>query len=246
MRTSALFFLCLVFIVNEGCKKKEDNPVLETGAMTDIDNNAYSTIKIGNQWWMAEDLKVTHYRNGVSIKSINVQTQSQSDSLDWVTDLNGAFCKTFNNGNVEIGKFYNWYAVSNSNQLAPAGWHIPSDEEWKAMERSLGMNTGEIENSGWRGNHEGEKLKTMGPDGWTTYDGVWGNNESGFNAFAKGCRLFNARPADPGYFVTGFWWTSTAQSPTESWYRNLDYKKTNVFRSHCLKNFGFSVRCVKD
>lgn len=143
--------------------------------------------------------------------------------------------------------FYNnWFAVSDSENIAPTGWHIPTDDEWKELERFIGMSDGTEDVSGWRGTNEADKLKAAAPEGWTQFENVWGTNTAGFTALAGSCRLNNGKWGEPGLFATGFWWTASDYSTTEAWYRYLDYKKSNVFRSSCLKNYGYSIRCVKD
>jgi uncharacterized protein (TIGR02145 family) len=223
--------------------KDDDNDkekLQETGTVTDIDNNTYRTVKIGNSWWMAEDLQVKHYRNGMSV------TLSDDDSTGWVNDSIGLCCTAEDDIQNKIGIFYNWNAVHNTNGLAPAGWHIPSDDEWKELEQSLGMNAAEASASGWRGSDEGDQLKVAGPSGWTTYGSVWGTNKSGFSAEAKGCRMFYAGWAQPKIGAAGFWWTASEYSGDAAYYRYLDKKNSNIYRSSGEKTYGFAVRCVKD
>jgi len=100
-----------------------------SGTVTDIDGNVYQTIKIGDQWWMAENLKVTHYRNSDPIPHV-------TDGGTWSYLFTGAYCEYDNNpANVAIyGRLYNWYAVGDSRNIAPEGWHVPSDDEWKQLE----------------------------------------------------------------------------------------------------------------
>lgn len=228
----------LLIIFTNSCKEEiETLPAFETGQVTDIDNNIYKTVKIGKQWWMAENLKVKKYRNG------NAIPQAQSDIV-W-KDIAAAYCIYYNNANAP-GLLYNWYAINDTNNIAPEGWHIPSDEEWKELEMYLGMSPNDADKSCWRGTHEGEKLKIEGTQGWTRFGNVWPTNVSGFTALAGGCRLFNGIWADPGLFSTGFWWSSTEHQGAEAWYRYLDYKNPDVFRSHVSKAYGFNVRCVKD
>jgi hypothetical protein len=101
---------------------------IEYGTLTDIDGNKYKTVKIGNQWWMAENLSVSHYRDGTSIPKVTEETQ-------WANLTTGAWCYYNNDSDLGIiyGKLYNWYAVNDSRGLAPAGWHIPSDAEWTIL-----------------------------------------------------------------------------------------------------------------
>lgn len=244
---SHIFFTAVVFLLfSSGCKKDEEvTRVLETGTVTDIEGNVYKTVKIGNQWWMTENLKVKRYRDSTLIQQIT------SDSI-WSQDIAGGYSPYGNYNNTDnylvYGFLYNWYALNNSAGIAPAGWHIPTDEEWKTLERELGMSASEANNSGWRGSDEGDQMKIEAPQGWTQYGNVWGTNESGFTARAGSCRLFDGRTGDPGLFATGFWWSASTYTGTnsEAWYRYLDYKNSNIFRSTCSKNYGFSVRCVKD
>jgi uncharacterized protein (TIGR02145 family) len=246
-----LFFATLLCLFSQACKKKVEAPgPPETGTITDIENNVYRTVKIGSQWWMAEDLRTGHYNNG---KAIPIR---KSDTA-WAHQKTGACCYKINNGGETIGKFYNWYAGADSaNALAPAGWHIPSDEEWKALESTLGMSNEETQKLNWRGTHgEGDQMKEQPatislPDSWKPASNiytVYPSNTSGFSALADGCRMFDGSAADYGQTYTSFWWSSS-DNPihNEGWYRYLDYKSPNVFRYYGPKTYGFSIRCVKD
>lgn len=102
--------------------------------VTDIDGNIYMVIKIGDQRWMAENLKVTHYRNGDSIPKV-------VDNAAWAALASGAYCEYDNDINkvVIYGRYYNGFAITDSRNITPAGWHIPADAEWKQLEMFLGM-----------------------------------------------------------------------------------------------------------
>ncbi|CAN5506659.1 fibrobacter succinogenes major paralogous domain-containing protein [soil metagenome] len=235
-----LLFIMVSFLFAGSCKKEiESKPVVETGTMTDIDNNVYQTVKIGNQWWMAENLKVTRYRDGGAIALI------QNDTSAWRSDTNGVYCLYEQNA-AAPGYLYNGYALNNAAELAPEGWHIPNDAEWKELEMALGMESGEADKFGWRSSNVGDMLKVKGPIGWTRYGEVWGSNESGFSGLAGSCRLYNGIWGDPGLFATGFWWVKTNFADDQSFYRYLDYKSSAVFRSHVSKSYGMSIRCIKD
>lgn len=234
-----LLFSCII-LLTVSCNKKEDvvPAVPETGTMVDIDSNIYKTVKIGNQWWMAENLKVTRYRSGVFITELK-------DSGDWVSQTNGGRCE-YTDPNLEApGLLYNWFAISNENIIAPEGWHIPTDDEWKELEKTLGMTQAEADKLTWRGTDEGDKLKSNDQSDWTSFGDIFSTNESGFTALGGSCRVYNSLWGDPGLKSTGFWWTASANGDN-AWYRYLDYKNSNVFRSHADKHYGFSVRCVKD
>lgn len=237
-RLSEFLVLIIVFFLLfiTGCEK-ETPPPAETGTVTDKQGNVYKTVKIGTQTWMAENLRATKYWNAASIKQI------ETDTAAWSHDTTGAYCTGVN------GLLYNWYAIhSTKHKIVPAGWHIPSDAEWKVLEEYLGMSAEDADKLSWRGTHEGEKLKITGVDNWLQHADVWATNESGFSALAGNCRLFNGKGGDPiGSGYMGFWWTNTEDTiSNQAWYRYLDYKNANVFRFYGPKTYGFSVRCVKD
>jgi uncharacterized protein (TIGR02145 family) len=242
MKKGTCFLFIFIFsALNFGCKKSETTPSLETGTLIDIEGNVYKTIKIGEKWWMAENLKAKKFRNGNDIPEI-----SGSQMEDWKNATGAAYCQ-YNENPDAPGLLYNWLAATDSNNIAPQGWHLPTDEEWKELEMQLGMTREAADKSSWRGTHEGDKLKISGADYWAAYGSVWATNESGFSAMAGGCRVFDGTWSSPGgLFYMGFWWTSTPQQGKDAWYRYLDYKNPNVFRSHASKLYGFSIRCVKD
>lgn len=236
-----LFLLMGLFLIfANSCKKESEvKTALETGAMIDIEGNIYTTVKIGNRWWMAEDLKATKYKDSTSITLVKENTI-------WKNDTTGAYCIYNNESEKGNGLLYNWYVVNNSHKIAPEGWHVSTDEEWKEMERYLGMSPADAEKVNWRGSREGEKLKKEGKDFWQSFSNVWATNESGFSALAGGCRMFYGDWSNPsGKKSMGFWWSANEHGD-DAWYRHLDYKNADIFRYYGPKNYGFSIRCVKD
>jgi uncharacterized protein (TIGR02145 family) len=226
-----------------GCETADEPvPVIETGTVSDVEGNVYQTVKIGDQWWMAENLKVKKYRNGNIIPVIT------TSNPDWSNATAGAYCYYESNpDNIDsYGLLYNWLTLNDTNKLAPEGWHIPTDEEWKTLEQHVGMSPSESDRAGWRGTNEGDKIKIKEHLGWSAYGNEWPTNESGFTALAGSCRLPSGVFGQPGLKSTGFWWSLSEIQGTDAWYRYLDYKNSNVFRSHDSKSYGFSVRCVKD
>lgn len=114
----------------------------------------YNTVTIGTQVWMKENLKVSHYTNGDPIPEVK-------DSLAWLIQTKGAWCNNENkpaNG-IVYGKLYNWHAANDLRGIAPKGWHVPSDAEWKTLEMYVGMlaSTTNLEN--YRGTKEANALK---------------------------------------------------------------------------------------
>ncbi len=207
-------------------------------SVTDIDGNTYNAVQIGNQIWMAENLKTTTYNNGTSIELV-------SNPDTWSNLTTGAYC-WYDNDEAQYaetyGALYNWYAVETGN-LCPDGWHVPTDEEWKTLEIYLGMSQEEADMEGYRGTNEGSKLAGNSAL-WT--DGVLVNNSefgsSGFTALPGGFRNLL------GTFVggSGYWWSATEYYAGSAWFRSLRHGNSGVYRSSYNEEGGFSVRCLRD
>ena len=219
----------------------------------DIDGNSYKTVKIGNQVWMAENLKVTHYRNGDPI-------QTPKDYYEWRSSIiinSGAqYCVYQNKVNAkniiaEFGYLYNWEAVNCEWGLAPNGWHIPTDNEWQKLVDYLGGN--EI---------AGGKLKekeTFGSDGLWHTPNTGATNESGFSARPAGYRKgghasenwagkYEKIPSKYYYgaFTECHFWTSTKYIDGVAISRRLRNNTSAVTRHKWYISEGYSVRCIKD
>jgi uncharacterized protein (TIGR02145 family) len=211
------------------------------------DGNNYTTVSIGTQCWMAENLA---YLPEVSPPSV----YSDADPYYYVYGYSGtevAAAKATANYTT-YGVLYNWSAAMNGSAsssdnpsgvrgVCPVGWHLPSDAEWKQLEIFLGLSPANAEIANWRGTHA-PQLKTIG--GWYSNNGT---NTSGFSALPGGCR----HTTDPfnGYIGTdGYWWSSTEDLITSSiWFRDIYYNYPGVFRgAYPNKDYGFSVRCIKD
>lgn len=185
--------------------------------VTDYDGNVYRTVKIGTQIWMAENLKTTKYSDGESIPLV-------TDILSWHNLSTPAHSP--NGDETASGVFYNWYAV-NTGKLCPAGWHVPSDDEWTILENYLGGNI-----------IAGGKMKETGTRNWTSPNTA-ASNESGFSALPGG-------PIGSDLFgYDGFWWTSTLGNAA-AWYRGLNYSTGSISRNNIQMRAGFCVRCLKD
>ena len=205
----------------------------------DVDGNVYTTVTIGSQVWMKENLKTSKYRNGDPIPT-NLTVAA------WTATTTGAYA-IYNNdaaNNTTHGKLYNWYAVVDSRNLCPIGWHVPSDGEWKTLEISLGMSTTDADLTGGRGTAQnvGGKLKSTS-NLWNTPN-TGATNFSGFSGLPGGTRY-----SDGIYYgigLGGYWWSSAEYSSTNAWNRNLNYTNGYSARYDDLKYYGFSVRCLRD
>jgi uncharacterized protein (TIGR02145 family) len=138
---------------------------------------------------------------------------------------------------------YNWYVVDDSRNIAPEGWHVPTDEEWKALEMHLGMSQSEADEIGDRGTDEGGKLKEAGTTHWNSPN-TGATNSSGFTALPGGYRFYDGRFNNMGY--NGYWWSATANYTGSVWFRLLQNSRSFVYRNTGHKQLGLSVRLVKD
>jgi len=207
-------------------------------SVTDIDGNVYKTIRIGNQLWMAENLKVTRYNNGDSITNI-------IDPSVW-TGLNSGAYSMYDNDSSNVstyGLLYNWYAVNDSRNISPSGWHVPTDDEWKEMEMYLGMSQSDADNVSWRGTDEGGKLKEIGIEHWISPN-TGATNESGFTALPGGIRDVDGPFRYLGYYA--WYWTSYKDNEGKVWGRYLYNQAAGVVRDYYTLNSGYSVRCIKN
>ena len=230
----------------------EDN--CEYGTLTDDrDGQTYKTVKIGEQWWMAENLNYAY--TGVPFKYV-LSTDSNlvyySDSTSWCYDNDAANCAKY-------GRLYTWAAAMDSpgiipgnsangcgdgkdcnlgnvkvRGVCPEGWHLPDTTEWNALRTAVG---------GWA--TAGKMLKST--EGWNDYDGTSGNGSDAYS--------FSALPAggryDDGLFYYGgnsalFWSSSMRYNSNRAYYMILDRSNDNAYLGTCDKITGFSVRCLKD
>ena len=209
------------------------NDACPSTTVTDIDGNVYQTVIIGGQVWMAENLKVTHYRNDDLIPHI-------ISNSEWTNQTTGAYCNYDNDvDNVTTyGRLYNWYAVNDSRNIAPEGWHVPSDEEWQTLVDYLGGSS-----------VAGGKMKTTGTIEVGT--GLWcppnigATNESGFSALPGGFRDYENGNLGTRCYGATFWSPMESNSDT-AWRWRLGYSYAHVDRYYDYKRYGFSVRCVRD
>ena len=186
--------------------------------------NYGQTVTIGTQVWTSKNLNVSTYRNGDVIPQVQ-------DKQAWAKLTTGAWCYYNNDASngTKYGKLYNWYAVHDPRGLAPNGYHIPTDKEWKKLTDYLGGESG-----------AGTKMKST--SGWNNNGN--GTNSSGFSVLPGGLRdsygSFNYIGG------TGYWWSSSEINTFIAWFRILNYVNGNVDRSGSDKVDGFSVRCLRD
>jgi uncharacterized protein (TIGR02145 family) len=204
-------------------------PCPGTPTATDIDGNVYNTVKIGDQCWLKENLKTTHYANGDAIPNV-------TDNTQWINLTTGAYCNYCNNATIAetYGHLYNLYAVADTRNICPVGWKIPSvGGEWEVLTNYLGGK-----------DIAGGKLKEAGTAHWTSPN-AGATNESGFTALPGG-----SRNCGTGFFNNlnsyGFWYASYFDYVL--WERmdyNIRVAQWNMSLQQSSKKEGMSVRCIK-
>jgi uncharacterized protein (TIGR02145 family) len=193
--------------------------------LKDIDGNTYRISQIGNKKWMAENLKVTRFRNGDLIPEI------ESD-IKW-SDANKAARSIYDNSpnyGKLLGNLYNGYVILDGRNICPVGWHLPSDSEWEMLIKTLGgVNEASV------------KLKAT--KGWSNE--LNGTNSTGMNVLPSGSRN------ESGQFVgagkVGVWWSNTKDpSVLKIWTRTLTNDRKEVGRFTSNPKIGGYIRCVQD
>ena len=217
----------------------------------DFNNYAYQTVLIGSQCWFAENLRTTTYADGTVIPAGFTDGEWTSTTAG-ATAVYGEGISFCNNYSPDIdacddaqslaayGRLYNWYAVDDDRGLCPAGWHVPTDEEWMVLEMELGMSESEANSSGWRGTDEGAQLKST--SGW--FSGGNGTDDFGFSALPGGYRAHTSGGFQNAGFK-GYWWSSSP-SAYYFWSRTLSNDESGIYRLYNFPRYGFSVRCVRD
>lgn len=219
-----IFLLGTLAILWTGCEK--DPTTQGNGACSTItdsrDGETYSVVKIGDQCWMAENLRFNATGSWINPNNPSV---AYGCLYDWSTVMNGESSSSSSPSGVQ--------------GLCPSGWHLPSDIEWKTLEISLGLSSSDADLWGqYRGTHGKEMKSTTG----------WDNSESSANS--SGFNVFPSAKYLSGFFVglgeRANFWSATESSVTEAWHRRLYDNISGVDRFYSDKTEGFSCRCVKE
>lgn len=233
---SLLLFLSAVIIATVACdkdtdtdddKKPTDPNKPEVGTVADIQGRVYQTVKIGTQWWMSQNLNTTMYKNSQAVTNGN-------DASTWNSATEGLYCE-FNGDSAnapKYGRLYNYNAAVNPAGICPAGWHLPTIEEWETMINHLG---GILVAGG--------KLKAKGTEQWQAPN-TDATNTSGFNALGSGFRVSDG--TFEGLKKYSSFWTATPYDSLTVWNFTLAYSDGKVYKSNEEKPSGKCIRCVKD
>ncbi|CAD0002849.1 fibrobacter succinogenes major paralogous domain-containing protein [Flavobacterium salmonis] len=192
----------------------------------DLDGNIYHTTKIGKQTWMVENLKVTRFNNGDSIKKI-------TSNKDWKKIEQAGY--SFYNNDIafvkEYGFLYNYNCLKDIRRIAPKGWRIPTEEDLRELESFINSNS------------IGIFLKEKGNTHWLPSNAV-GNNATGFNALPGGYR------DEKGAFYmlksNGYYWTTNGSFEFYNWSDRMFQAFADVRRDSVFKRYGFSIKCIKE
>ena len=200
--------------------------------IVDIEGNSYQTVYIGTQHWMAENLKNSKYSDGTKIPHVTNKFYLYEGAWAYYNDND-----TYNE---KYGKLYNWYAVSpttNGNKnICPTGWHVPTDAEWTVVTDYLGGKS-----------VAGGKMKQVGTTSWDSPN-TEATNMSLFTGLPGGYRDRYGYQGHKGIYigVASYWWSSSEYDKSNAWYRYLTTSSGDAFSSKSDKDYGFSVRCLRD
>ncbi len=255
----------VTFILFATCKKDNESTEIDVdfkpeklevdyggGTVEDIDGNVYKTVFIGEQEWMAENLKTTRYRDGSDI-------DYPEDFTSWANNTSGAYgwYKDDESNKELFGAVYNWYAVANESQLCPPGWSVPDDGDWSALLNYLTKKyslSNHRDNTGGVGNRLKSCLQVNSPLGstcatadhprWNKHDDHYGFDDFNFSALPIGSRSgVNDYISNPGAYV--HWWSFTSDGAEKAFYRYITFDNGALFSYSSNKNNGYAVRCVR-
>ena len=224
-----LLLFTMLTLLFAHCEEEKGPFSGDSGTFKDSENGeTYNWVRIGDQIWMAENLKSTQYVNGDPIPLV-------TDNEEWTGLTTGAYCYYENDSetNAEIyGAFYNWFAVTDNRNVCPSGWHVPTPFEWATLINYLGGDS-----------VAGGKLKEAGFDYWEVPN-HGATNESGFTALPGGFRNYDGTFFGLGSY--GNWWSSSETSSVYAYSPELTHDSETITGYGMNKKLGISIRCIKD
>ena len=200
------------------------------GTVQDVEGNTYRTVKIGKQVWLAENLRSTKFQDGSKIKTAFIPNDDEKNLFKY-------------------GRLYDWHDVTDERSICPVGWRVASDDDWKELEKTIGMSEEDLNKKGWRGNNDiAITLKEAQPD--TMFRKFDQSQVNKYNFFARASGIKWKR----WYLTQGLYsefWTSSDATEKDAYNRTLAYSwwslhKGDIYRTTLSKNYMFSVRCIRN
>ena len=259
--------LWLTIIILAGCiiaglySCSDDDTEPDSDTVTDIDGNVYQTVTIGDQKWTTANLMVTRYNNGDSIIT-------GLNNSEWITTTKGAM-GIYPHSQIEgldseqkvlsaYGALYNWYATTNERGICPAGWRVPSVNDWQQLVDFLMTEYGlhnEWGNPALNGvgnalkscrqvNAPVEACNTNEHPRWHNYDNHYGTDDFGFSGLPGGYRTYEGIYDHLGRHAG--WWSTSDNNPTRAGTGYTNNGNGNLVITDYRKIEGFSIRCVRD
>ncbi|WP_202983601.1 fibrobacter succinogenes major paralogous domain-containing protein [Ferrimonas lipolytica] len=204
------------------------------GKVLDNEGNEYRTVTIGEQTWLADNLRTTKFQDGSKVSTGYIPDDDDSNLLRY-------------------GRLYDWNDVSDNRNICPAGWRVATDEDWQTLERAIGIDESELNTIGWRGKNDiAIELKAEQPNTLFKNFDQSRVNKFSFSATPAGIKLGKSYVGN-WYITQGMFtefWTSSNASEKEAFVRTLAYSwwnpnKGKIRRATLDKSYMFSVRCVK-
>jgi len=230
----------LLILITVSCKKEpkpkpiDDEPLIGIECpgfpvVYDADSNVYKTVLIGEQCWIRSNLNIGVYVPSTYSGNPHADV-AQNDTIEKYCYKNDtAFCRVF-------GGLYDWnemmrYTLQEGAQgICPEGWRIPTDQDWKTLEITLGLSPTMVDSTGFRGFYQGQKLVK--------------NGESKFDALFGGFRYMNGQFSHENFYAS--FWTSSLRSDSTAWYRGINSGNPQIHRDSFGLQRGFAVRCIKN
>jgi len=214
--------LLSIKLLISSCSLFSGNDEKASNVIKDIDGNEYPTVRIGTQVWMASNLKTTRYRDGSTIPNV-------TNATSWAGLTTGAWVNYDNNAanDAIYGKLYNWYAVADSRNICPTGWHVPTDVEWLTLSNYLGADAG---------------FTMKSTTGWLNSGS--GSNNSGFSGLPGGGTGVDGTFGDLGSYA--YFWSSTQNSASHAWSHYLSAGNRRLIKFSSDKLQATSIRCLQD
>lgn len=220
-RVILLTITVVTILLVSGWKSTRINSTIKFGEFIDSrDNHKYTTVKIGGQEWLAENFAYLPY----------ICPSDSADCGVWVYNFKGVNVSEAKE-TLEYKEFGALYSWESAKDLAPEGWHLPSDEEWKELERHLGIDSSDVDEKTWRGaRNEANRLKVQGDTGFNVLFGGWMTDYGKFNFIEEHANF----------------WCSTEVDSERGFERLIGVNNGKIGRAAGNKGCGFSVRYIKD